>query len=330
MPSDLLLPTLTTADTEFGEHVRQGLAAPQAHLSSRFIYDERGSRLFQRIMALEAYYLTRAETEVFATYATEIAAAFAAGSQRLEVIELGAGDGSKTKLLLEALLAQGSDLTYRPVDISADILDVLGDDLQEALPKLRIEPLVGSYLDVLTTLTPAPDTKRVVLFLGSNLGNFDLAGAEAFVGQISTGLAPGDQLFIGIDLRKNPRKILAAYDDETGVTAAFNLNLLHRLQHEFDAELDLKGWGFYPTYSPETGEVRSYLYPVGGPQRIRIPALGIDRTFTTSEVIHTEVSRKYSRPELPVLAKAASANVTREWTDRKGLFVDVLMEVGAC
>ncbi len=312
---------------EFARHVQEGLTADQAHLSSRFIYDERGSRLFQRIMALGEYYLTRAEFEIFTSHAPEIALAFASGGKRIELVELGAGDGSKTKLLLEALVALGADFTYRPVDISADILEVLRGDLRETLPGVRVEPLVGAYRDVLDALPAAANVKRVVIFLGSNIGNFDFAGAEAFVGTLGARLAPGDQFFVGVDLRKNPRRILAAYDDATGVTAAFNLNLLHRLRKDFDAELELGGWGFYPTYSPETGEVRSYLYPVSGPQRIRIPALGVDRTFQTHETIHTEVSRKYSLPELQVLAKAANAEVTREWTDGRGLFVDVLMEV---
>ncbi len=326
--TDTAIDSAIDTDGEFARHVREGLAAPQAYLSSRFIYDERGSRLFQRIMALESYYLTRAEFEIFGAHAPEIARAFASGGKHVELIELGAGDGTKTKLLLGALRSLGADFTYRPVDISADILGVLRDDLHDTLPGLRVEPLVGSYLDALGTLDADAAVKRVVLFLGSNIGNFDFAGAGAFVGRLGTRLAPGDQLFIGVDLRKDPRQILAAYDDDHNVTAAFNLNLLHRLRNEFDAELELKHWGFYPTYNPESGEVRSYLYPIGGPQRIRIPALGIDRTFGTHEVIHTEVSRKYSPAELQVLAKAASAQIVQEWTDGRKYFVDVLMEVG--
>ena len=328
IPSESLsVATAIDTNSEFARHICEGLSAEQAYLSSRFIYDERGSRLFQRIMALDSYYLTRAEFEIFGTHDTQIARAFAGGGKDLELIELGAGDGTKTKLLLEALQTLGAEFTYRPVDINADILDVLRDDLHDALPGLSVEPLVGSYLDALGTLESRVDVKRVVLLLGSNIGNFDFAGAKEFVAQLGARLAPGDQLFIGVDLRKDPRQILAAYDDDTGVTAAFNLNLLHRLRNEFDAELELKHWGFYPTYNPETGEVRSYLYPLGGPQRIRIPALGVDRTFETHEVIHTEVSRKYSSTELRVLAKAAKAEVRQEWTDGKGLFVDVLMEV---
>ena len=308
----------------FAQHVAASLTAPQAHLSSRFIYDERGSRLFQDIMALDAYYLTRAEYATLQREAGPIAAAFADDGRPIDLIELGAGDGTKTKLLLAELLRSGRDFRYRPIDISADILATLGADLRTHYPTLDFAPLTGTYLEALRELDPDPARRRVVLFLGSNLGNFSLAEAGGFLAATTATLAPADLLFLGVDLRKAPRRILAAYDDEAGVTAAFNLNLLHRLRRELNAELDIDAWGFYPTYNPETGEVRSYLYPTSE-QRIRIPALGIDRVFGTHETIHTEVSRKYSLSELDELAGAAGCVPVHRWLAEEG-FADILWQ----
>ena len=320
------LPAATPVDidSDFARHVQIGLTAPQAFLSSRFIYDERGSKLFQDIMALEEYYLTRSEFEILSRYAGQIVEQFADPAGRVvELVELGAGDGTKSKLLLHALQEQRIPHRYRPVDISADILQELGEDLQATLPSLDFAPLVGSYSEVLATTAPDPTVRRVLLFLGSNIGNFAYDQALRFAAALTEPLLAGDLFLIGVDLRKNPRRILAAYDDAAGVTAAFNLNLLHRLQRELGAQLDIKGWGFYPSYSPETGEVRSYLYP-HGQQSIKIEALGIDRSFGAHDVIHSEISRKYSTDEMQVLAKAAGAKVLHNYLDAAGDFCDAL------
>ena len=306
--------------------MRQSLTAPQAHLSSRFIYDERGSRLFQDIMALDAYYLTRAEYGTLEREAGAIAAALTDDGGPLDLIELGAGDGTKTKLLLAELLGAGAGFRYRPIDISADILATLGADLHAHYPALDFAPVTGTYLEALRELPTDPSRRRAVLFLGSNLGNFSLDDAADFVAAIAATLAPGDLFLLGVDLRKDPRRILAAYDDDAGVTAAFNLNLLHRLRRELGAELDIDAWDFYPTYNPETGEVRSYLYPTSE-QRVRIPRLDIDRVFGTHETIHTEVSRKYSLGELDALAEAAGCVPADRWLSEEG-FADVLWRRG--
>ena len=322
--------TTATPDVDFAAHVAEGLSAPQAYLSSRFIYDERGSRLFQRIMALDAYYLTRAEHEILAREAEALVARFRyAGNADedpvpFELIELGAGDGTKTKLLLRAGLRAGADFAYRPVDISADILAVLRSSLAEELPALRVEPIAQTYLEALEGLGGrGGGLRRVVLFLGSNIGNFSLEAAREFLRGVAAALSPGDVLVVGVDLRKDPRRILAAYDDADGVTAEFNLNLLHRANRELGADFDVGRWGFYPLYNPETGEVRSYLYP-HAPQRVRIPHLGIDRTFGAGECIHTEVSRKYNRRELDELLERSPLEIL---TDERGDFADVVWVV---
>ena len=327
--------------TDFARHVAEGLAAPQAYLSSRFIYDERGSALFREIMALDEYYLTRAETEILTREAGALVRLFGGdgGRRPVEIVELGAGDGSKTELLLREGLRQNVPLTYRPVDISGDILRVLTGRLADRLPALRVDPIEATYDAALARLRasatrvetasgadPAGVPRRVVLFLGSNIGNFDYAAARAFCAGILGALRPGDLFVMGVDLRKDPRRILRAYDDARGVTARFNLNLLHRVNRELGGAIDVAQWGFYPLYNPESGEVRSYLYP-RSEQRVTLPELGVDRAFAPGEVIHTEVSRKYLPRELAALAAASGGRVVADLRDARGDFADVVWEV---
>lgn len=316
---------MVSYESAFAAHVAEGLRAPRAFLSSRFIYDERGSQLFQRIMALDEYYLTRAEYGILEREATALTDDFRAGGGPYELIELGAGDGTKTKLLLRAGLAAGAEFSYRPVDISADILAVLAGALREELPALRVEPIAQTYLEALAGLSRegGPAARRVVLFLGSNIGNFRLAEAREFCRAVVASLSPGDLFVVGVDLRKDPRRILAAYDDASGVTAEFNLNLLRRANRELGADFDLDAWAFYPLYDPASGEVRSYLYP-RSPQRVRIDSIDFERSFAVGECIHTEVSRKYSRAEVDALVGRPPA---RFLSDAEGLFADAVWVV---
>jgi len=312
--------------TAFAEHVKEGLSAPKAYLSSRFIYDDQGSKLFQQIMGLDAYYLTDCEFEILEKSASVFRKRFSQnGNQGFDLIELGAGDGLKTKLLLSDFVKNNTDFTYRPVDISSDILAELALDLQKQLPSLKVDPVHASYMEALGLLKTSQDIKQVVLFLGSNIGNFSFDQAKEFVGQIAARLRPGDFFLLGIDLRKNPRTILAAYDDELGITAKFNLNLLARINRELGGNIEISNWGFYPLYNPETGEVRSYLFPKTE-QRISIAKLGIERTFTIGEVIHTEVSRKYSKTELAELGKTHGLHQVDILHDSRGYFADVIYQ----
>ncbi|MFK8055345.1 MAG: L-histidine N(alpha)-methyltransferase [Saprospiraceae bacterium] len=324
MPSSL--PTSSLAQSDFAKHVAEGLSTPLAHLSSRFIYDEQGSKLFQQIMGLDSYYLTNCEYEILEDSASSLRQRFSGPeNQRFELVELGAGDGLKTKLLLKDFVANATDFSYRPLDISADILSELKSALDQQFPSLEVAPLHASYMEALDELHSSPTVRKVVLFLGSNIGNFSLEGAKKFVGQISQRMQVGDYFLLGIDLRKNPRTILAAYDDEHGVTAKFNLNLLVRINRELGGNFDLNAWDFHPLYNPETGEVRSYLYPKTQ-QHVSIPLLNIERTFNTGEVIHTEVSRKYSRAELDQLGSSYGLERVDMLHDKRGYFADVVYQ----
>ncbi|MFC7668329.1 L-histidine N(alpha)-methyltransferase [Hymenobacter humi] len=225
-------PTLSRTTTELGRHVADGLRRTPKTLSSMYFYDDEGSRLFQQIMELPEYYPTRAEFSIFREHGAALAAALSSpAGEAFSLVELGAGDGAKTKLLLRELLQAGTRFTYAPVDISEGAMTGLVQALQEELPELRVAPMVSDYATALTQLRTRPGSKAV-LFLGSNIGNFHPEDRLNFLRQAAAPLGPTDRLLIGFDLQKDPRRIRAAYDDAQGVTAAFNLNLLTRLNRE--------------------------------------------------------------------------------------------------
>ena len=310
--------------TELAQHVAEGLQRAPKSLSSMYFYDDAGSRLFQQIMALPEYYPTRAEFATFREHGAAIAAALSpAGGGDFALVELGAGDGAKTKLLLRELLAAGTPFTYAPVDISAGAMTGLVAALKQELPGLHVVPVVEDYATALTQLPNRPGSKAV-LFLGSNIGNFGPADRLDFLRQLAAPLAPADRLLIGFDLQKDPRRIRAAYDDAQGVTAAFNLNLLTRLNRELGADFDLTRWQHYTDYSPLNGAVRSFLVSTCV-QQVRVAALDETFDFAAWEVIHTENSYKFTLPQIEALAAEAGLRVVEYFTDPASDFADVVL-----
>jgi dimethylhistidine N-methyltransferase len=239
------------------------------------------------------------------------------------LVELGAGDGLKTKLLLRALLATDPDFTYAPVDISASAMTGLVQALAQELPALRVAPVVADYASALAELKTRPGGKAV-LFLGSNIGNFGPPERLAFLRQLAAPLASADRLLIGFDLQKNPRRIRAAYDDAQGVTAAFNLNLLTRLNRELGADFDLAHWQHYTDYEPLTGAVRSFLVSDRA-QQVHLAALAETVEFDAWEVIHTENSFKFTPRQIHELAAQAGLRVVSFFLDAAGDFADVVL-----
>ena len=289
-----------------------------------YFYDDAGSRLFQQIMDLPEYYPTRAEFAIFEEHGAAIAAALRLQAEEpLMLVELGAGDGAKTKLLLRELLHADIDFTYAPVDISAGAMTGLVDALKQEMPTLKVAPVVASYATALTQLRTRPGN-RAVLFLGSNIGNFHPTERLDFLRQLAGSLALGDRLLIGFDLQKDPRRIRAAYDDAQGVTAAFNLNLLTRLNRELGADFDLANWQHYTDYNPLNGAVRSYLVSTCA-QQVYIAELDKTVDFAAWEVIHTENSYKFTLPQIKELAAEAGFQVVVSFTDSKADFADVVL-----
>ena len=305
----------------FAADTLRGLSAAPKRLFSKYFYDEKGDALFQQIMAMPEYYLTDCEFEIFKNQGTEILDSV--NEDAFDLLELGAGDGTKTKILLEKLLAARVDFRYLPIDISENALKGLQKNLTAALPALDMETLQGDYFRILDDLKSIGSRRKLVLFLGSNIGNFSPPDAEKFLCKMNEVLASGDLLLIGADLKKDPAVIQAAYDDPTGVTAAFNLNLLTRMNRELEANFNPDAWKHWETYNPVTGEAKSYLVSKKQ-QTVNISALGCSFDFAAWEAVWVELSQKYSREELELLAEKCGYSVVRHFTDARGYYADSL------
>jgi L-histidine Nalpha-methyltransferase len=307
------------------EEVIAGLQANPKRLPPGYFYDETGSRLFQQIMWLPEYYLTRSEFEILEQHKTQLVRQMLADGTPFELIEPGSGDGLKTRILLRHLMEQKADFRYVPIDISPGILKQLTCRLAEELPGLQVVSLAGTYMEMLKQHTGnSGKVRKVILFLGANIGNFPAAEALDFMQQLRLQLDPGDQLLLGIDWQKHPGLILAAYNDPQGVTKAFNLNLLCRLNREMDADFELSQFSHFALYDPASGEARSYLVSEKKQQvYLRKPDVMLD--FAWGETIHTEISRKYTPAGLQNLAVASGFDITATFQDCKGYFADVLL-----
>lgn len=308
-------------DPEFADAVREGLAAQPRRLSSRYFYDAAGDRLFQAIMAMDGYYLTDSEREILREQGGDIADRILEGGP-FELVELGAGDGSKICHLIDALHERDADFVYKPLDISEHVLGLLAERLRPGRDWLRMEPIAGNYMHWLAQ-PRRQGVRRVFAFMGSNLGNFDPEGAVGFLSEIRASMNPGDFLLIGLDLKKDPALIRAAYDDDEGITARFNLNLLTRINRELGGDFDLASWRHEPSYDPETGAARSALRSERD-QTVFIAALNESYDFEAGERVHTEISQKYDDPLIERLAGASGFTVVASFTDRRGWFTDQL------
>lgn len=308
----------------FAEEVLVGLSEHPKRLPSRFFYDDEGSRLFKQICDLEEYYPTRVERSILEQSAGGILGSLA--ETHLNLVDLGAGDGHKTAPLLEHLLERGADVRYVPIDISEgamlDAVKVIGD----RFPTLEIAGLVSEYFEGLTWLSRQTDRKNLVLFLGSNIGNFDKPRARAFLRRLWNALNPDDRVLVGFDLKKDIERLLAAYNDHLGVTARFNLNLLERVNRELRADFDLDKWRHYGTYNVFTGAMESYLVSLEA-QTVRIDAVAHEFHFAPWEPIFTEYSYKYLESDIDDLAHSAHFATERKFHDRDRWFCDALWRV---
>jgi dimethylhistidine N-methyltransferase len=309
----------------FAEDVRHGLSAAPKFLSSKYFYDDEGSRLFQEIMKLPEYYLTRAEFEVFSAQTKEIFAAFTRQNKSFDLIELGAGDGTKTAVLVDYFLRQNADFAYSPIDISREALDLLSAKFRAEFPRLSIRAQNGDYFSILETLKTASDRPKIILFLGSNIGNFSQTEAENFFKHLRAVMNENDLLFIGFDLQKDPRVILRAYDDASGVTAEFNLNLLRRINRELGANFDLEKFSHYAVYRPTECAARSFLIS-RAEQSVFIAALNQTFHFKAWEPIFMEISQKYSLEMIEDLARTSGFQVSQNFFDQQKYFVDSLWQ----
>lgn len=315
----------TKTDSPFARDIRRGLTCSPKKLASRYFYDERGDRLFQAIMDMPEYYLTNCEYEILTTYRAEICRPLLP-RQPFEIVELGAGDGIKTRILLRHLLENGADFSYRPIDISQNALDGLEKALHKEMPLLSVQPLQGEYFQVLSNLKENDRLPKLVLFLGANIGNLDRQQARDFLRQLHDALNPGDYLLIGFDLKKDPAVILNAYNDAAGITAEFNLNLLRRINRELDADFNLSAFKHWESYNPATGETKSYIVSTQA-QTVHIGLIGLEVEFEAWEAVDVELSLKYSRSEIEALAAEAGFAQLQIFSDGRNYFVDSLWQV---
>jgi L-histidine Nalpha-methyltransferase len=310
---------------DFAADVRAGLTASPKRLECRYFYDAEGSRLFEAICALPEYYLTRTERSILERHAGSIAAACARGA---ELVELGSGSAVKTRLLIEAFLERDGRARYVPLDISRNALEESAASLLADYPTLRVTAIEAEYfagLDLLAEEAPGP---KLVLWLGSNVGNFDRPAAVAFLRHVRERLAGADRLLIGIDLRKSRAVLEPAYDDAAGVTARFNKNLFARINRELQGDLDLAAFRHVAFYNEGEGRVELHLESQRA-QRAHLGALGLNVDFAAGERVHTENSYKYSDSEIEALLDGSGLRLVHQWRDERSWFsVNLLRTTG--
>ena len=311
---------LTEADPHrsldsFAAAVEAGLCARPKTLPCRFLYDERGSALFEEICKLPEYYLTRAEHQVLTDHADEIAAAF---STPVALVELGSGSSTKTRVLIEALLRRQPRLRYVPVDISRSMLEETAEALLEDYGALEVHAIAGEYQEGLRHVR-SETRPKVIAWLGSNVGNFERRNAARFLRGIRDVLSESDRVLIGIDLRKDRERLERAYDDRGGVTARFNLNLLARINRELDGSFDLDRFTHRAEWREQEGRVKLGLESLVA-QEVTIKAIDRVVRFERGEHIHTEDSFKYSFAEIDDLADAAGLALEQRWLDATGAY----------
>lgn len=304
--------------------VATGLASEPKRLPSWLFYDAIGDELFRQIMRMPAYYPTRCEYDILQQYKDVLRQYFAGqDSSGFCLIELGAGDGLKTEILLKHFLTRQVQFTYAPVDISAHAVTQLSHRLAAQLPGLDIRPLNKTYDEALEYFRDT-EGKKVILFMGANIGNFTVKEATQFLKKLSGPMGMSDMLMIGFDLMKDPRVILEAYDDPDGLTARFNLNILTRLNRELGATFDLNNFSHFPAYDPQSGTTRSFLVS-RKTQDIYIEALGRPIHFNDWEPVQTEVSQKYDQAMIARVTASAGLEIMATFFDRENYFCDVLV-----
>lgn len=300
-------------ESELAADVREGLSAERKELSPKYFYDQEGSRLFERICELDEYYQTRTERSILEQLAPSLIREYAPRS----IVELGSGSSSKTRLLLDAITADGGHGRYVPIDISREMLLETADTLGMEYPRLDVRAIVGDFTRELPRqelLSPA-----LVIFLGGTIGNFTEQDAIAFVERMAAGMNDRDLFLLGIDLVKDPRELHAAYNDAEGVTARFNLNVLEVINRELGGHFDTSTFAHYAFYRPDREQIEMHLASLIE-QRVAIDALGIEVEFDRGETILTEISRKFTRRSVTRLLEQGGLSLLELYSDEQRRF----------
>jgi L-histidine Nalpha-methyltransferase len=306
----------STRVSAFARDVRKGLTDHPKHLSCCYFYDGEGSILFEEICALPEYYLTRAEREILEARAAELVSPFEAPPT---LVELGSGSAAKTRLLIEAFLKRHKRLHYVPIDICRVMLEQSARQLLDDYPGLEVLAIAAEYREGLRHLQAAIAGPRLILWLGSNVGNLHRPEAINFLQEVRGAMTASDSLLVGIDLRKDRAILERAYNDAQGITADFDLNLLARINRELGGHFDLDAFGHRAVYDEGLGRIEMYLISKKD-QRVCIDSFDLEVSLSAGEAIHTENSYKYSLPEIDSLAAAAGFRIASQWLDGQRRF----------
>lgn len=307
---------LTHRESTFRNDIRKGLTDYPKHISSKYFYDKKGDRLFQEIMSMPEYYLTGCEMEIISNNTRAIGELFRDRENGLDLIELGAGDGKKTKVLLKYMDENNFNFVYKPIDISENALELLSKALAKEMPTLTVNTKNGEYFEVLERLKMYDKRKKVIMVLGSNIGNLPHSIAVGFLTKLKDTMLGDDLLFMGFDQKKDPQTILNAYNDEAGITEAFNKNVLVRINRELDANFNIEKFRHWETYNPETGTAKSFLVSTEE-MSVQIKRLDLTIHFDLWETIHTEISQKYDDKIVEWLAEQSGLEIETSFSDSK-------------
>jgi L-histidine Nalpha-methyltransferase len=322
-------PISLVVDEHVAAAVKEGLCCRPKRLPAWLFYDAAGSRLFEEITELPEYYLTRTERAIFAEHAGEIVECAASGA-RLRIAELGAGSAEKTRVLLQAIVDRQRTVVYEPIDVSASALDGAVKRIEREIPGVTVAPRVMDYTHGdgrRCQLDPAgKNERRLVLYIGSSIGNFEPRPALRVLRRVRAALKPGDGFLLGVDLVKHENTLLDAYDDAAGVTAAFNRNMLVRLNRELDANFDLRTFAHCAVWNPNKSRIEMHLLSRIA-QQVNIGALDLTVDFACGETIHTENSYKYRPGQAEALLEEAGFAPAATWTDAQGWFAVCLGRV---
>lgn len=305
-----------------GEDVIQGLTQSPKTLPPKYFYDDQGSLLFEKICDLPEYYLTRTETKILQNYASEIAHL----TGPCEIVELGSGSSTKTRILLDAYQDLDHPLHYLPIDISGGILEQSAYNLLENYPTLHIHGIVSTYETALKHLNPSPLPARMIGFIGSTLGNLKPEECHVFFSHIVEALQQGDYFLLGVDLHKSPSILEPAYDDNQGVTAAFNLNMLQHLNHLFEGNFDLQNFEHLAFYNQTDHQIEMHLKSLRS-QTVELKKLNLAIEFATEETIHTEISRKFELEKIQAELEDLGLVSVKTWTDENQWFGLILYQL---
>jgi dimethylhistidine N-methyltransferase len=293
-----------------GSDVIQGLTQTPKSLPPKYFYDDRGSQLFEQICELSEYYLTRTETAILRQYASEIARI----TGESEVVELGSGSSTKTRILLDAYNKLGYPLRYVPIDVSAGILESSARELLADYPSLQVQGLVSTYELALESLAPTQRPSRMICFIGSTLGNLTTEECDRFFSQITDALQPGEYFLLGIDLQKPKHLLEAAYNDSQGVTVAFNLNMLEHLNWRFQGNFDITQFEHVAFYNESQSQIEIYVRSLKA-QTVHLRALNLTVEFEQGETIMTEISRKFDLKAMQQDLQTRGLKPLQAWTD---------------